>query len=407
MDAVAALQMRQSKLFALMVCPRCRSSLEWRDAVEVFGVTIEADLWCSPCAARVGVVTNFRASFLDRELQKRPPGRRPAYMPVATPWADVALAGHWQECPEGYIGQYDVWNSVARSRSTCAGFIVKMVGHPWSGITQIDIDGTTKVEVDCFRPANEVFEVEIERLALGEHEIVVCPSGRKHDSALGTQVVLCEIAAYCEPLESYVHEFTRLNRGNEYSHQLDALLSGLGPDGLLLDNGGGDRRHGDPRVVNLEYLPYELPDLLGDGLNLPFADDTFGAVFSQAVLEHVPDPQRAVDEMHRVLRPGGQLFVEAAYMQPLHAVPSHYFNVTPFGLDYLCRDFDKIDSDWSAGPYFTLEWIGRLVSADSLVGADRWAQMLAILNEFDNALSHEQRRFCAGAVSFLGKKASR
>ena len=83
MDAVAALQMRQSELFALMVCPRCRSPLTWRDAVEVFGVTIEADLWCNRCAVRVGVVTNFRASFLDREMDKRPPGPRPAYMPVA------------------------------------------------------------------------------------------------------------------------------------------------------------------------------------------------------------------------------------------------------------------------------------------------------------------------------------
>ncbi|MEO8695225.1 MAG: methyltransferase domain-containing protein [Acidimicrobiales bacterium] len=404
MDAVTALQIRQSKLFALMVCPRCRAGLAWRDAVEAFGVTIEADLWCRRCAKRVGVVTNFRASFLDREMDKRPPGPRQAFMPVATPWSDVELTGHWQECPEGYIGQYEAWSSVARSRATCAGFVVKMVGHPWSGITLIDIDGATKVEVDCYRGANEVFEIEIEGLDFGAHDVEVRPSGRRNDSSLGTQVVLCEIAAYCEPQEGHVAEFAPLNRGNEYSHQLHSLLNGLGADGLLLDNGGGDRRLGDERVINLEYLPYELPDLLADGLNLPFADDTFDAVFSQAVLEHVPDPQRAVDEMHRVLRPGGEIFIEAAYMQPLHAVPSHYFNVTPFGLDYLCRNFDKVESDWSAGPYFTLEWLGRLVSADALVGADRWAQMLATLHDFDNALSHEQRRFCAGAVSFLGKK---
>lgn len=92
-------------------------------------------------------------------------------------------------------------------------------------------------------------------------------------------------------------------------------------------------------------------------------------------------------------------------MQPLHAVPSHYFNVTPFGLDHLCRHFYNIESNWSAGPYFTLEWLGRLVSADSLVGSERWAEMLAILRDFDDALTHEQRRFCAGAVSFFGKKA--
>lgn len=306
MNAAAALQMRQSKLFALIVCPRCHASLDRRDVVEVFSVTIEADLWCGRCAERVGVVTNSRVSLLDRELDKRPAGPRQALIRVPAPWDHVTLTGTWYECPEGYIGHHDAPNAVAHYESTCAGFVVTMVGHPWSGITYIDVDGARMAEVDCFRPANEVFTVEIEGLELGSHDIEVRTSGRRNDRAVGTQVVLCEIAAYVEPLECHIGEHAPINRGNEYSLQLDMLLNSLHPGGLLLDNGGGDRRHGDPRVINLEYLPYELPDLLADGLNLPFADDTFDAVYSQAVLEHVPDPQRAVDEMHRVLRRGAR-----------------------------------------------------------------------------------------------------
>jgi SAM-dependent methyltransferase len=378
--------------------------LEWRHAAEVFGATLEADLWCHRCTARVGVVTNFRASFLDREMDKRPPGPRPVLMPVATPWREIELVGRWQPCPEGYIGQHDLWGSVARSQTPCAGFVVTLIGHPWSGINVIVVDGETRAEVDCYRVANEVIEIEIDGLELAPHDIEVRPSGRRNEAATGTQLVLSSIAAYREPQECHVQEFAPLNRGNHYSHQLATLMEALGPGGLLLDNGGGDRRHGDPRVINLEYLPYELPDLLADGLSLPFSDHTFDAVFSQAVLEHVHDPQRAVDEMYRVLRPGGDVFIEAAFMQPLHAVPSHYFNVTPFGLDYLCRNFDKVESDWSAGPYFTIEWFGRLVSAETFVGAQQWAELLATLCDFDNALSHEQRRLFAGGVSFLGRR---
>jgi len=45
----------------------------------------------------------------------------------------------------------------------------------------------------------------------------------------------------------------------------------------------------------------------GDAENLPFADASFDAVTSMGVLHHVPHPERAIDEIYRVLRPGGRL----------------------------------------------------------------------------------------------------
>jgi len=58
----------------------------------------------------------------------------------------------------------------------------------------------------------------------------------------------------------------------------------------------------------LRNLPYD--DLLqGSVLSLPFADDTFDMVFSHGVLHHVPDIQQAQKEIHRVLRPGGELVI--------------------------------------------------------------------------------------------------
>lgn len=46
---------------------------------------------------------------------------------------------------------------------------------------------------------------------------------------------------------------------------------------------------------------------------LPFADNTFDGVWSVWVLEHIDDPERMLSEMRRVVKPGGSIFLCAAY----------------------------------------------------------------------------------------------
>lgn len=60
--------------------------------------------------------------------------------------------------------------------------------------------------------------------------------------------------------------------------------------------------------LTLRELPYqELRQ--GSVLDLPFADSTFDMVFSHGVLHHVPDIKQAGREIHRVLRPAGELVI--------------------------------------------------------------------------------------------------
>lgn len=49
----------------------------------------------------------------------------------------------------------------------------------------------------------------------------------------------------------------------------------------------------------------EAPRVVGDGTCLPFATESFDAVFSINVLEHVPDPVACMAEIARVVAPGG------------------------------------------------------------------------------------------------------
>ena len=60
--------------------------------------------------------------------------------------------------------------------------------------------------------------------------------------------------------------------------------------------------------LTLRGLPFEeLRE--GSVLDLPFADDTFDVVFSHGVLHHVPKIGQAEKEIHRVLKPGGELVI--------------------------------------------------------------------------------------------------
>jgi demethylmenaquinone methyltransferase/2-methoxy-6-polyprenyl-1,4-benzoquinol methylase len=46
-----------------------------------------------------------------------------------------------------------------------------------------------------------------------------------------------------------------------------------------------------------------------DVMSLPYEDQSFDVVMAAHVLEHLPDPQRALSEMIRVLKPGGMVFI--------------------------------------------------------------------------------------------------
>lgn len=49
--------------------------------------------------------------------------------------------------------------------------------------------------------------------------------------------------------------------------------------------------------------------VIGSGMQLPFRDDSLDVCYSSNVLEHVPDPWLMAEEMVRVTRPGGLVFI--------------------------------------------------------------------------------------------------
>jgi SAM-dependent methyltransferase len=130
--------------------------------------------------------------------------------------------------------------------------------------------------------------------------------------------------------------------------------------GIILDCGAGRRPIYYENIVNFEIVDYDTTDVLGVGEHLPFCDNTFDAILSLAVLEHVRDPMQCANEIARVLKPGGKLLCQMPFLQPLHGYPHHYFNATHQGLRRLFEDKLQIESvsvPYGLHPIFALQWI--------------------------------------------------
>jgi SAM-dependent methyltransferase len=82
-------------------------------------------------------------------------------------------------------------------------------------------------------------------------------------------------------------------------------------------------------------------DSIEDIHHLSFADDSVGTMVALETLEHVADPIRAVQEMHRVLKPGGVLAISSLMFFPIHAHPWDYWRFTPEAFELLLEPFES------------------------------------------------------------------
>ena len=97
-------------------------------------------------------------------------------------------------------------------------------------------------------------------------------------------------------------------------------------------------------------------NLICDAHDIPFEDETFDGVIVQAVLEHVVDPHRCVQEIHRVLKEQGVVYAETPFMQQVHARQYDFTRFTHLGHRRLFRRFEEIASGAVCGPGMALAW---------------------------------------------------
>lgn len=109
---------------------------------------------------------------------------------------------------------------------------------------------------------------------------------------------------------------------------------------LVIDVGCGEKPYADffegAHYVGLNYGTDDAsPDIVGDAQQLPLRSNRADIVFSTQVIEHVPHPEKLVQEAFRVLKPRGVLLLTGPFYWPLHEEPHDFYRFTRYGFEHL------------------------------------------------------------------------
>jgi len=114
--------------------------------------------------------------------------------------------------------------------------------------------------------------------------------------------------------------------------------------GKTLDVGCGQRPY-EHLIASTKYIGLEIDtqaarkinkaDIYYKGKRFPFRNKSFDSVMINQVFEHVFNPDQFLQEVSRVLKPGGRLLMTVPFVWDEHEQPQDYARYSSFGLAWI------------------------------------------------------------------------
>lgn len=306
-------------------------------------------------------------------------------------------------CSEGTNGPGAVYFDVGPR------FDILFDAHPWSGSVFIRIGEDAPTQHNLYNAHLAVphiisFDLR-DRLQPGETiKVRLVQGGKMSVSSFGEQVLFAGLRIYSEEAEPFVWSKPELRKPPHFPSEFWAALDATPHDGIILDYGGGSRQIPDHRYVNLDYAALSAPDIVGDGLNLPFRDNSIDVVFTSGVMEHLTDPLRGGREIARVLKPGGFVLADVAFMQPVHSEGQHFFNATIWGIQEIFKDLE-LEKAWAAGSFaWMVEWLLETAGIRDRIAPELFFSFKKQLEDFETLIPEDRLLYVAPSVWLKGWK---
>jgi len=112
--------------------------------------------------------------------------------------------------------------------------------------------------------------------------------------------------------------------------------------GVVLDIGSGESKGYESlfnyeKYITLDINPDYKPDIVASAEKIPLKDNSIDSILCTQVLEHTKEPLKIIEEIYRVLKPGGYVLLTAPLINEIHGEPDDFWRFTNFGFEYLFK----------------------------------------------------------------------
>ena len=194
---------------------------------------------------------------------------------------------------------------------------------------------------------------------------------------------------------TYGKSVSRISLDIELKRQLKKLKPGV-----VLDVGSRYSPY-KKYIPSVKYLTLDIdkegrPDICCDLHKIEWQSDYFDTVVATEVLEHLYDPQKAINEIFRILKSGGICISSTRFIYPYHPGPKDYYRFTWDSLKYLFREFSAVEV-YHHGNRIQALW--QIISDCGKIGAP----FRNILNPIIGKIHFKETNYPCGFVVYAKK----
>jgi SAM-dependent methyltransferase len=152
------------------------------------------------------------------------------------------------------------------------------------------------------------------------------------------------------------------------------------PGAHLVVNLGAGTESLHPQMINVDFVAFPHVDIVADFAEpLPIRSGSTDAVVSISVFEHLEKASFVVDEVARILKPGGTFYLATPFQYPYHGAPNDFTRWTLNGLGLLLGDqFEIVKTGSRGGPMGVV--ILALAHAVAQLGCFGFGRLYSLLN---------------------------